>query len=225
MFDMGMDPNNQQGFGGHHFNQGPFEFHFGANNWNDFFGRGGGPFGFGGRQMQRNKTVNIVVELSLEEVLTGKTLDAEISIPGGPKKMINVNIPSGIEDGQQIRYQGLGDNSIAGIPPGDLIINIRVINNTEFRRDGDSLLIEKNISVWDAILGCTLDIKTIDGKNLQITVPPGTPSETILSCRNEGLPNVRSRHRGNLLIKIKILIPRNLSDSQKIKIENLKNEF
>lgn len=221
MFDMGVDPNNQRGPGGHNFHQGPFEFHFGANNWNDFFGNG---FGFPHRQ-QRNRTVNIVVELSLEEVLSGKILDAEISIPGGIKKIINVNIPSGIEDGQQIRYQGLGDNSINGLPPGDLIVNIRVINNTEFRRDGDNLLIEKDISIWDAILGCKLDIKTIDGKNLQIAVPPGTQSETILSCRNEGLPNVRSRHRGNLLIKIKILIPRNLSDLQKTKIENLKNEF
>jgi curved DNA-binding protein len=224
MFDMGMDPNRQQGPQGG-FNQGPFEFHFGANNWNDFFGGGGGPFGFGGRQMQRNKTINLVVELSLEDVLTGKTLDAEIDVPGSRKKIINVNIPSGIEDGQQIRYQGLGDNSIPNIPPGDLIINIRIINNTEFRREGDSLILERTISVWDAILGCKLDITTIDGKNLQIGVPAGTQSETVLSCRHEGLPNMRNRQRGNLLIKIKIFIPRNLTDLQKDKIEKLKNEF
>jgi curved DNA-binding protein len=221
IFDMGGDPSGRQGPGGFGFNQGPFEFHFGSNNWNDLFGAG---FGFPHRQ-QRNKTINIVVELSLEEVLTGKTLDAEISIPGGKKKIINVNIPSGIEDGQQIRYQGLGDNSISNLPPGDLIVNIRIINLTDFRRDGDALLLEKNVSVWDAVLGCKLDIRTLDGKNLQITVPPGTQSETILSCKNEGLPNMRSRQRGNLLIRIKVLIPRNLSDEQKKKIEKLKNEF
>ena len=221
MFDMGMDPNGPQGQGGFGFNQGPFEFHFGSNNWNDFFGGG---FGFPNRH-HRNKTINIIVEVAIEEVLTGKTLDAEISIPGGKKKIINVDIPAGIDDGQQIRYQGLGDNSISGIPPGDLIVNIRIVNRTEFRRDGDSLILDKTISVWDAILGCKLDIKTLDGKNLQITVPAGTQSETVLSCKNEGLPNMRTRHRGNLLIRIKLHIPKNLSEDQKKKIEILKNEL
>lgn len=221
MFDMGVDPNGPQGQGGFGFHQGPFEFHFGSNNWNDIFGGG---FGFPNRQ-PRNKTINIVVELSIEEVLTGKILDAEISIPNGKKKIINVNIPAGIDDGQQIRYQGLGDNSIPGIPAGDLIVNIRVVNRTEFRRDGDSLLIERHISIWDAILGCTIDIVTIDGKNLQIAVPPGTQSETILSCKNEGLPNMKTRQRGNLLLRIRIHIPRNLTSEQKQKIEKLKNEL
>lgn len=221
MFDMGMDPNSPQGQGGFGFNQGPFEFHFGSNNWNDFFGGG---FGFPNRQ-PRNKTINIVVELSMEEILTGKTLDAEVTIPGGKKKIINVSIPAGIEDGQQIRYQGLGDNSMAGIPPGDLILNIRIVNRTEFRREGDSLIIDRAISVWDAILGCKLDIKTLDDKNLQINVPPGTQSETVLSCKNEGLPNMRTRQRGNLLIRIKLQIPKNLNEEQKKKIEKLKNEL
>lgn len=220
MFDMGVDPNNNQ-HGGFGFNQGPFEFHFGSNNWNDIFGGG---FGFANRQ-PRNKTINIVVEMSLEEVLTGKTLDAEITIPGGRKKIINVNIPAGIDDGQQIRYQGLGDNSISGIPPGDLIVNIRTINRTEFRRDGDSLLIERHISVWDAILGCKIDVFTIEGKNLQINVPAGTQSETILSCKNEGLPNMKTRQRGNLLLRIRIHIPKNLTKEQIEKIENFKNEL
>lgn len=221
MFDMGVDPNGPQGQGGFGFQQGPFEFHFGSNNWNDIFGAG---FGFPNRQ-PRNKTINIVVEVSIEEVLTGKILDAEISIPNGKKKIINVNIPAGIDDGQQIRYQGLGDNSVPGLPAGDLIVNIRIVNRTEFRRDGDSLLIERHISVWDAILGCNIDIVTIDGKNLQIAVPPGTQSETILSCKNEGMPNMKTRQRGNLLLRIRIHIPRNLTSEQKQKIEKLKNEL
>jgi curved DNA-binding protein len=220
MFDMGVDPNAQHQGGGFH--QGPFEFHFGTGNWNDVFGGG---FGFGQRPMQRNKTINISVSIMLDEVLTGKTIDAEITIPGGKKKIININIPAGIEDGQQIRYQGMGDNSIPRLQPGDLIVSIRVINNTEFKRDGDSLILEKYISVWDAILGTKLKIVTLDKKNLEILIPQGTQADTILSCKNEGVPNMGNRQRGNLLIKIKVLIPRNLNETQIQKIENLKNDF
>jgi DnaJ-class molecular chaperone len=219
--DMGGDPNGMQG---HQHNWGggsPFEFHFNSGNFGDMFGN----FGFGQRHVQRNKTLNISIELTLEEVLTGKTLDADISLPAGRTKRISIEIPSGIDHGQQIRYQGMGDNSIPSVPPGDLIVNVGIRNNTEFRREGDSLILDRNISVWDAILGRKLDIKTLDGKNLELIVPAGTQAETILSCRNEGLPNMRTKVRGNLLIRIKIMIPRNLNNEQKNKIEQLKNEF
>lgn len=220
--DMGGDPNAQPGMGGG-FNQGPFEFHFGSGNWNDIFSN----FGFGGqqRQMQRNKTINIGVELTLKEVLTGKELDAEITIPGGRTKVININIPPGINEGQQIRYSGMGDNSIPHMPPGDLLVNVRIVNNTEFKREGDSLIVDRFVPVWDAILGCKIGVTTLDGKDLEISVPPGTQSDTVLSCKNEGLPSMRNHVRGNLLIRIKVSIPRNLTNEQITKIEKLKNEF
>jgi len=224
MVDMGVDPKAQQG-GGHRHQQGPFEFHFNSGNFEDVFGQFGfgGPFGFGGRQPQRNKTININVDLSLEDVLNGKELDAELAVPNSKKKIINISIPAGIENGQQIRYQGMGDTAISGIPPGDLIVNIRVAPHPVFRREGDSLVVEKDISVWDALLGCHFTLQTLDSKSLNITVPPGTQPETVLSCRNEGIPNMRNRQRGNLLIKIKVIVPRNLTANQITAIENLKN--
>jgi DnaJ-class molecular chaperone len=91
-----------------------------------------------------------------------------------------------------------------------------------FRREGDALAIEKVISVWDAILGTNLNISTIDNKIITITIPPGTQPETVLSCRGEGLPNMRTRQRGNLLMKIKIDIPRNLDAAQKNLIETIR---
>ena len=119
----------------------------------------------------------------------------------------------------------MGDDSISGIPPGDLHVNVYVKLHPLFKREGDSLVYEKSISVWDALLGTTINIDTLNGKNLDITVPPGTQPETILSCRGEGLPNMRTRQRGNLLIKIKVAIPKNLSFSQLTKIQQLKDEF
>jgi curved DNA-binding protein len=206
MVDTGIDPNSQ-GHGG--FNQGPFEFHFGSGNFEDVFSQFG--FGFSGnRRQQRNKTFNIVVDLTLEEVLTGKDINAEVTVPGGSKRNININIPPGIENGQQIRYQGLGDSSISGAPAGDLIVNVRVWTHSFFRREGTNLILEKHVSVWDAIIGTKIRVASIDGKNLEIIIPPGTQSETVLGCKGEGLPKMGSRARGNLLIKIVVDIPKNL---------------
>lgn len=219
MFDMGVDPNAQnQGHGG--FNQGPFEFHFGSGNFQDIFGQ----FGFGGqRRQQRNKTFNIVVDLSLEEVLTGKDISAEVAVPGTVNRTMSISIPPGIENGQQIRYQGLGDSSVPGVPPGDLIVNVQVRHHPTFRREGGNLILEKRVTVWDAILGAKVRIDTIDGKNLEITIPPGTQSDTVLSCKGEGLPNMRNRTRGNLLIRLVVDIPKNLSPTQIKIVKELRN--
>ena len=221
IIDMGGDPNGQQG--GQHRRQGdPFEFHFGTENLHDIFGN----FGFGGfgqRPMQRNKSLNVNVEIDLEDVLKGKTINAEIGAPGGRPKIVNIEIPPGIDHGQQIKYSGMGDASIPNLHPGDLIVNIYVKPHARFRREGESLVIEKTVSVWDALLGANLEIQTLDNKNLNITIPSGTQPETVLSCRGEGLPNMRSRQRGNLLIKIKVAVPKNLTPEQLTKVQELKN--
>jgi curved DNA-binding protein len=221
--DLGGDPKNQGGGGyGNSFNQGPFEFHFGGGHpgMEDLFNQ----FGFGRRPMQRNKTLNINIEVTLEDVLNGKEVNAEITIPGsGKRKMINISIPAGIENGQQIRYEGMGDDAIRELRPGDLIVNVVVRPHAKFRREHNDIVLEKIITVWDAIIGTSLDIETLDGKTLTISVPQGTKHGTILSCRGEGLPVMRSRNRGNLLIMIKIDMPKNLSQAQLDKIKSLRD--
>jgi len=220
MIDQGVDPNNpNSGFG-----QGgnPFEFHFNSGNFNDIFNG----FGFGfqnHRPQRRNKSLNINVEITLEDVLTGKDLNAEVNLPGGKRKLVNIAIPTGIEHGQQIKYSDMGDDSIPNLPPGDLIVNVFVKSHHTFRRDGDTLILDRTISVWDAILGTAIDVNTLDNKRLSVNIPPGTQSETVFNCRQEGLPNIRHKQRGNLLIRLKIEIPKNLSIAQLQKIEQLKN--
>jgi DnaJ-class molecular chaperone len=219
IIDLGGDPNSQGG-GSHHHGQGnPFEFHFGTEDLNDLFGN----FGFGGRPQRRNRSLSINVEINLEEVLTGKELNAGVGIPGGNKKMINIEIPPGIQHGQQIKYQGMGDHSMPDLRPGDLIVNVFIRPNSTFRREGNNLIFEKSITVWDAILGAKIAINTLDNKNLHITIPPGTQPDTVMSCNGEGLPDMRTKHRGNLLIRIKVNVPRNLTHDQYQKIQELKN--
>jgi curved DNA-binding protein len=216
MVDQGMDPNAQQGGG---FNQGPFEFHFGAGNFEDVFNQFG--FGFGGRRPARNKSFNVNVVITLEEVLTGKEISAEVGIAGRDKKFVNISIPPGIENSQSIRYQGMGDHSIKEAPPGDLIVNVQVARHARFQREGDNLVYNHTISVWDALLGGTIRLETLEKRTIDVGIPPGTQPNTVLSCRTEGLPNVRSRQRGNLLINISVEIPKNLSQDQIAAIKSI----
>jgi len=218
MVDMGMDPNNQNE--SPFYRQGPFEFRFDSQNLNDIFGNFG--FGFNHRPI-KNKSLNINIDINLEEVLTGKDIHAEVGIPGKKSKIINISIPPGIDSGQQIKYQGMGDDSIRDLRPGDLIVNISVKPHPTFRREGDNIICEKNISVWDAILGSEIEIPTLDKKTINIKIPPGTQPDTILSCRGEGLVSMRSRQRGSLLIKIKVQIPIQINDDQKVLISQIKN--
>jgi curved DNA-binding protein len=220
---MGGDPGAQPGQGsGGFYNQGPFEFHFGGPDMEDIFSN----FGFGRRPVKRNRTLNIVVDIILEDVLNGKELNAEITLPGtNQKKIINISIPPGIENGQQIRYEGMGDNSVAGIRPGDLIVNVRIAPHPIFQREGSNILVEKKISVWEAMVGGNVLIETLDKKTLNINVPKGTQPETILSCKNEGLPGLRNRVRGNLLIKLKVEIPKNLNETQISQLETIRKSL
>jgi curved DNA-binding protein len=218
MIDMGVDPNAQHTS----YRQGsPFEFHFNTGNFEDVFSN----FGFGGRPVRKNKTLNVNIEVTLEDILKGKVIDAEIGIPSGSKRLVNIEVPPGIENGQQIRYRGMGEHTLKDVPPGDLIVNIMVREHSVFQRQGDMLMIKKFISPWDAILGTEITIETIDKKTLTIGIPAGTQPDTVLSCRGEGLPNMRTKVRGNLLIKVQIEIPKNLNSEQKDAVEQTKLKF
>jgi DnaJ-class molecular chaperone len=219
MIDQGMDPNAQQGFGGGFHQRGPFEFHFGSGNFNDIFGN----FGFGNSSLRRNKSVSINIQISLEDVLNGKDIDAEITLPNGKKKLINIAIPPGVEHGQQIKYSGMGESTVPNVKPGDLIVNVHVAPHAEYQREGVNLVCEKKISVWDALLGTSVDIVTVDKKTLNINIPAGTQPDTVFSCRSEGMPQMRTKQRGNLLIRIKVEIPKMLNDNQKELINRLKD--
>lgn len=222
MIDMGMDP-NQQGNRSRNFNQGePFEFHFNSGDFSDLFRHFGFDARFNPRTPRKNKSISVTVQLSLEDVLIGKEFDAELQVPGGKAKTVNISIPAGVEHGQQIRYRGMGDTQFSDVPAGDLIVNVVVASHPVFERSGENLICEKTVSVWDAILGSDITIKTLDGKEFTVKVPTGTQPNTVLSWKGGGLPKVNSKVRGDLLVRIKVEIPKTLSDTQKHLIETIK---
>ena len=115
----------------------------------------------------------------------------------------------------------MGDDSIAGLPRGDILLSVHILEHPIFKRQGDDLLIEHEVTAIEAMIGTTVNIMTIDGKRLETSIPAGVQFDSILSLAGHGMPNFNDPSRkGRLLIKIKVRIPQ-LNEEQKSKLKNL----
>jgi len=132
-----------------------------------------------------------------------------------------IKTPPGIYDGEMIKLSGEGEAVSQGIP-GDLYAKIHVKPHSLFKREGNNLIIKLNIPLSEALLGSDKKIRTLDGE-LKIKIPPGINYGEILRIRNKGIPN-KEGGRGDLLIKILVKIPKNLSRKSKKLIEELKKD-
>ncbi len=208
-----------QGFhGGGGFPQG-FEDVF-----SQMFGGGGNPF-FGGGfrpQPQRNRTLNLQTQISLEEAFYGKELLTTIQLPSGREQVLQVKIPPGINDGLTLRLAGMGDDSIAHQPRGDIHLGIHVQPHPVYQRQGDDLVRIISINCFDAILGKLFQFETIDDKTLEINIAPGTQHGQTLAVQGYGMPNIQNSYiRGRLLLNINVTVPTNLSEEQKLLVQQI----
>jgi len=134
---------------------------------------------------------------------------------------VTVNIPAGIDDGQKLRLSYQGDPAPApGGEPGDLYVHIRVQPDPRFVRDGDNLWVDARLSFAEAALGTKLQIPTPDGPET-IEVPPGTQPMTRHVLSSRGMPNVRGRGRGDLIVRFVVQVPTELSPEARDLIEQL----
>ena len=120
-----------------------------------------------------------------------------------------VQIPAGVDDGTQLRIQGEGDPSPDGGPAGDCYCVIRVAQHPLFERKGQHLICQIPISYSQAVLGTTLEVPTLDGREL-LEIPRGTQSGECFTLRGRGMPDPRQRGRGDLLVQVHIDVPREL---------------
>ncbi len=134
---------------------------------------------------------------------------------------IKVKIPAGIENGEMIRLSGMGE-AIAGGQAGDLYMKVYVKKHPVFRKEGTNLVMELPVKLTDALLGGEVSLKTLDGE-IKVKIPEGVTHGEILRVRNKGVPYDKS-HRGDILIKLNIQIPKKLSKETKKKIEELKKD-
>ena len=129
-------------------------------------------------------------------------------------KNLEVKIPAGIDNGQRIALRGQGNAGRNGGMAGDLIIEVRVRAHSLFERNGNDLYCEIPVTITEATLGAEIEVPTLTGK-VKYTIPEGTQTGTTFTIRGEGLPSVSSERKGNLVFRVNVEIPRDLSQTQK----------
>jgi chaperone protein DnaJ len=135
-------------------------------------------------------------------------------------KDLKVRIPAGVDNNSRLRLRGEGEAGTHGGPPGDLYVVIRVEPDTVFERQGQNLIIGREISFVEAALGHRLEVPTLDDP-VNLDIPKGTQSGEVFRLRGLGLPHPGSTHQGDLLVEVRVKTPTKLNKRQ----EELLREF
>jgi len=136
------------------------------------------------------------------------------------RRTLNVRVPPGIQEGQVIRAPGEGEPGDQGGPRGDLHVVVHVAEHDLFEREGDHLVLPMPISFAQAALGDRVEVPTL-GESTELEIPRGTQHGATFRIRGEGMPNLRSGRRGDLVVRVLIEVPRKLTKRQ----EELLSEF
>lgn len=149
----------------------------------------------------------------------------ECSGSGVNKKIVEleIKIPGGINDGERVRFHGLGEAGAHGAPAGDLFIRVHVRPDKRFARQGYDVYSELSIGFSEAALGGRKTVETLDGP-VELEIPEGVQAGAILQLKEHGIVKLNSQNRGDQLVKILIKTPEKLSRAQKKLLEDLRKE-
>jgi DnaJ-class molecular chaperone len=162
------------------------------------------------------------MEISFMEAFHGGKSKVQYKDPtDGTDKVLTVTIPRGVKEGQKLRLKGKGMPGENGGPSGDLYIVVHVKKHKIFERDEDDVYITQEIPFTTAVLGGKIQVPGIENK-ITVTIPAGTKDSSMLRLKNKGFYKINSQERGNLLIKVKIEVPKRLNRKQKELLEQLK---
>ena len=184
-------------------------------DFSDFFESMFGGGGFGGSTRQRTsqfkgQDLNATLNLNMTDILQEQKQTLDLG-----NKKIRITIPAGVEDGQTIKITGYGGEGVNGGPKGDLYLTFEIYNNTDFQRVGNDLYKNESISLYDAILGSSIEITTLTGK-VKLKVKPETQNDTKIKLKGKGIPIYKKKGaHGDLYITYKVTMPTNLSQKEK----------
>ncbi len=130
------------------------------------------------------------------------------------KRVLQITIPPGVEDGTIFRLKGEGEGGILGGKPGDLYLRVRIKPHRYFRREKNNVYGELKIDFISAILGNTIKLPYF-GKELEIEIPPGTQPGDEIILKGEGLPHPQTKERGDLILKVSVELPKKVSPEGK----------
>ena len=137
-------------------------------------------------------------------------------------KTLSVKVPAGVDTGDRIRLAGEGEAGGPGVQPGDLYVQIHVKEHEIFQRDGDNLYCEVPIAFHIAALGGDLEVPTLDGR-VKLNIPAETQTGKMFRLRGKGVKPMRGGVQGDLLCRVKVETPVNLSKDQKDMIREFSN--
>ncbi len=138
---------------------------------------------------------------------------------------LKVKIPPGIYDGATLRISGEGEAAPHGGARGDLYVHVRVKADPRFDRHEDDLKSAVGVDLATAALGGAVEVPTIDGEPVRVKVPSGVQSGAILRVRERGMPRLHGRGRGDLLVSVRVDVPRELTARQRELLEELRKTF
>lgn len=128
-------------------------------------------------------------------------------------RTIDVEVPAGVDDGQRLRLTGRGPAAPRGGQSGDLYVTVQVTAHADFERHGDDLVHAHPLSVAQAALGSVLSVPTLEGTT-DLTIPPGTQPGQMFRVKGAGVPSLRGRGRGDLLVRVDVVVPSRLSEEE-----------
>ena len=194
------DNPQHSGFHEFHFNSGPEDI------FSQFFG-GHNPFQQQQRQARKNKDLRINLVVSLASTLEPQTRTVSVQTTKGDRFNVDVNIPRGISHGTTIKYSQLGDNMFETLTRGDLYVIISIQPENKFEIHGINLFTEITIDSIDAMTGIDKEITGVDGRVWLVKIPPGAQFGSRFSLQGQGLFQMNSSIRGDLIAQLTIKTP------------------
>ena len=159
----------------------------------------------------------------------GKIVQEKCTACGGngkvrKKRTATIKIPAGIDNGQSIVMHGQGEPGARGGPSGDLYVRVTVRPHKLFSRDGTTLLLNLPISLSQATPGADIEVPTLK-QPVKYRIPEGTQNDTEFRLKGYGIPSLRGGGTGDLLVRVKVEVPKKLSEKQKELLRQLEDSL
>jgi DnaJ-class molecular chaperone len=164
-------------------------------------GLGGGRRG-GGKRPRAGESYEVAATVSFEEAARGGT--RRVYMPDG--REVDVRIPAGLRDGQQIRLKGQGGEGRNGGPRGDVLLNVSVAPHPYLTRDGNNLRMDLPVTLQEAVLGGKVTVPTLTG-SVALSVPANSNSGATLRLKSKGIPAHGNEAAGDLYVKLVVTMP------------------
>jgi molecular chaperone DnaJ len=140
------------------------------------------------------------------------------------RKPVTVNVPAGASDGGKLRFKGKGEPGVSGGPAGDLYVVTHIKPHAYFGREGADVVLELPVSIAEAALGTSVNVPTPGAEKVKLKIPAGTQTGKTLRISGKGAPKLKGGGFGDLKVKVKVVTPHNLTDSQKKALETFSAE-